>query len=131
MGELFEDLHKDPAFNNIQNKIHEASKQLKSANPKHDFPNIIFFINHHPLRGVQDLKWVMTGEVSSKAPDVLNMRFLKRLSEDGDLSVIDFIIWKDSFKDKIFYSIRSESPFENILKANISSKWFEILEIPL
>ena len=42
-GQIFEVERNDPAFNNIQNKIHEAAKQLRSVNPNHDLPNIEFF----------------------------------------------------------------------------------------
>lgn len=130
-GQIYVDLRNDPAFNTIQNKIHQASKQLRSANPGHDLPNIAFFINHHRYRGFPDLMRVTTGQVSPQDPDVLDIRYSKRLLEKDDLLVIDFVIWMDSFTDRIFYSYRSESPFEDILKEKISSKVFESLNISL
>ena len=126
-SQVYQNLHNDPAFNNIQNKIHEASKQLRSVNLDHDLPNIIFFINHHKYRGIQDLRWVIKGQPSEKAPDVFDMTYLKRLLEKDDLSVVDYIICSDSFSDKAFYYVRSESPFRDILKQRISSKAWENL----
>jgi hypothetical protein len=130
-GQIYEGLHNDPAFNTIQNKIHEASKQLRSANQNQGLPNIVFFINHHRYPGFPDLWWVITGQVSPKNPDVLDIRYLKRLLKKDDLPVIDFIIWMDSFTGKIFYSFRAESPFQDILREKISFKAFEILNISL
>jgi hypothetical protein len=129
-GQIYIDLRNDPAFNTIQNKIHQASKQLRSVNPDHDLPNIAFFINHHRYRGFQDLMLVITGQISPQHP-ILDIHYLKRLLEKDDLSVIDFVIWMNSFANKIFYSYRSESPFGDILKEKISSKTFEILNISL
>jgi hypothetical protein len=126
-GQIYQDVHNDPAFNSIQNKIHEASKQLRSVNPDHDLPNIVFFLNHYKYRGIQDLRWVIKGQPSEKAPDVFDMTYLKRLLEKDDLSVVDYIIWIDSFSDKAFYYVRSESPFRDILKQRISSKAWEVL----
>ena len=126
-GQIYQDEHNDPAFNSIQNKIHEASKQLRSVNPDHDLPNIVFFVNHHKYRGIQDLRWVIKGQPSEKATDVFDPRYLKRLLEKDDLSVIDYIIWIDSFSDKAFYYVRSELSLRDILKEKISLKAWENL----
>ena len=126
-GQIYQDEHNDPAFNSIQNKIHEASKQLRSVNPDHDLPNIVFFLNHHKYRGIQDLRWVIKGQPSEKAPDVFDMTYLRRLFEKDDLSVVDYIVWIDSFSNKAFYYVRSESPFRDILNEKISSKAWQVL----
>lgn len=88
----------NPAFNNIQNKIHEASIQLKSANPNHGLPNILFFINHNRHRNVDDLKEVI-GVPLSNASDVpcpLYPKYRNRLLINGDLLVVDYIIFLES-----------------------------------
>lgn len=128
-GQIYEDEHHDPAFNTIQSKIHEACKQLRSVNPNHVLPNIIFFINHHHGRGIPDLRWVITGQVSREVLDVLDLRYLKRLQKD--LPVVDYFIWVDSFSNKAFYYFRSESSFKDNLREKISSKEWEILTEPL
>lgn len=94
-GEIYQVERNDPAFNNIQNKIHEASIQLKSANPNHNLPNILFFINHNRHRNVGDLKEVI-GVPLSNASDVscpLYPKYRNRLLISGDLPVIDYIIF--------------------------------------
>lgn len=123
----YESLHNDSAFNAIQNKVHEASNQLKAVNPKHEIPNIILFINHHQGRGPGDLRTVITGQISMADPDILWPVYAKRLLERNDLSHIDYFIWIDIRSNKAYYYIQKGSNFQNILKEKICSKCFEIL----
>lgn len=93
------ELNKDPSFNNIQNKIHEASIQLQSANPYHDLPNILFFINHNRHRNVGDLKEVI-GVPQSSALDIpcpIYPKYRNRLLANDDLSAVDCIIFLESY----------------------------------
>jgi hypothetical protein len=89
------ELNDSAAFNNIQNKIHEAAKQLRSINPNHDLPNIVFLVNHNPYRNVEDLKEVI-GVQSFNALDIpcpLYPKYRNRLLRNEDLSVLDYIIY--------------------------------------
>jgi hypothetical protein len=99
-GQIFKvELNDSAAFNNIQNKMHEAAKQLRSVNPGHNLPNIVFFINHNRHRNVGDLKEVI-GVPSFDALDIpcpLYPKYRNRIKED--LPVLDYIIYVD-FHDK-------------------------------
>lgn len=114
-------LRSDPTYNNIQNKIHESHKQLKAANPKHEFPNIICFINHHTYRGYIDLITVLTGKYSLGNPDVTDFRYLKRLIARDAIDIIDCIIWMEK-DNKISFMFNSDSTFIDVLKEKIGSK---------
>jgi hypothetical protein len=98
-GQIWQvELNIDPSFNNIQSKIHSASKQLKSANPNHDLANILFLINHNRHRNVGDLKEVI-GVPLSNASDVpcpIYPKYRNGLLIKNDLSVIDYIIFVES-----------------------------------
>jgi hypothetical protein len=91
----------DPSFNNIQKKIHDASIQLKSANPNHDLPNILFFINHNRHRNVGDLKEVIGVPLSNatEIPCPVYPKYRKGLLIKNDLSAVDYIIFVE-FHDK-------------------------------
>jgi hypothetical protein len=101
-GQIFKvELNDLAAFNNIQNKIHEATKQLRSVNPDHNLPNIVFFVNHNPHRNVADLKEVI-GVPSFNALDIpcpLYPKYRNRLLKNNDLPVLDYIIYLE-FHDK-------------------------------
>jgi hypothetical protein len=171
-GQIFHvNLNDSAAFNNIQNKIHEAAKQLRSINPDHDLPNIVFFINHNPHRNVEDLKEVI-GVPSFNVLDIpcpLYPKYRNRLLINKDLPVLDYIIYlefhdkeekeeggeasllddyakellkcagrnekwanevistKHSILNTAYYFLLSESPFQDVLKEKISSKYCEIL----
>jgi len=92
------ELNGDPAFNNIQKKIHDAAKQLKSFNPCHNLPNIVFFINHTRHRNVGDLKEVIGVPLSnvSDIPCPLYPIYRNRLLIKDDLLVVDYIIFLES-----------------------------------
>jgi len=101
-GQIFQVEQNDSAaFNNIQKKIHDAAKQLRSVNPDHDLPNIVFFVNHNPHRNVGDLKEVI-GVPSFNALDIpcpLYPKYRNRLLKNNDLLVLDYIIYLE-FHDK-------------------------------
>jgi len=89
------ELNNDPAFNNIQGKIHKASIQLKSANPNHDIPNILFFINYNRHRNVGDLNEVI-GVPPFNASDIpcpLYPKYRNRLLINKELPIVDYIIY--------------------------------------
>jgi|GEM_PF-3779662 len=127
----FYGLRHDPTYNKIQNKIHEASKQLKAANPDHSIPNIIFFLNHTDKVGRADLWQVLTGQLMppNHPSEIVDLTYLKRLWDKGDLVLIDYIIWVDTCKPIISYVINKDSEFSAVLKKNISSVAFEKTDI--
>jgi len=98
-GQICElEFNNDSSFNNIQKKIHDASIQLKSANPNHDLPNILFFINYNRHRNVGDLKEVI-GVPLSNATDIpcpIYPKYRNSLLVKNDLSVVDYIIFVES-----------------------------------
>ena len=124
-------LRNDSTFNKIQAKIHKASKQLNSVNQNHDFPNIVFIINHYKKVGYSDLWYVLTGQTSppNQPSEPIDLRYLKRLLRKDDLSVIDFFIWANIVGDNISFMVNSDSSFKEILKENISSKAYEKVNI--
>jgi len=127
----FSGLHHDPTYNKIQNKVHEAAKQFHSVNPEHLNPNIIFFINHTKKVGWQDLRYVLTGQATppNQPTEPIDLCYLNRLANKGDLTIIDYFIWADVFGTNISFVINSETKFTKELKENISSKAYEKINI--
>jgi hypothetical protein len=117
----------DPTYNKIQNKIHEAAKQLKTVNTGHSVPNIVFFINHTQKVGWQDLWYVLSGQATppNQPTEPIDIRYLNRLKEKGDLEVIDYFIWAGISESNISFCINQTSPFTADLKNTISSKAYE------
>lgn len=118
---------RDPTYNKIQNKIHEATKQFNSVNPAHNLPNILFFINHCSKVSYQDLWFVLSGQTTppNQPSDPLDLRYLKRLIKRNDLEIIDFIIWGNTDEKATSFVINSDSKFHSNLKTTISSKAYE------
>jgi len=127
----FSGLRHDPTYNKIQNKIHEAAKQLKSANPGHIVPNIIFFVNHIDKVNFGDLWIVLTGQVMppNRLSEIVDVTYLERLVKKDDLSIVDYIVWADTFRPVISYVINQQSQFTEALKNNISSVANEKMDI--
>jgi hypothetical protein len=120
-------LRKDPTYNKIQDKIHKASKQFRSANSAHKSPNILFFINHCNKVGFQDLWFVLTGQATppNKPSDPFDVRYLNRLLKKDDLSFVDFFIWADMFGNEISFLINFDSRYSKELIDSLSSKALE------
>ncbi len=115
-------LIKGPTMNKIQKKIHEASKQFNDSNPNHNIPNILTFINYRKDIIVNDLWYVLTGEVSPGTLVIVDL-FSKRVKED--ISIIDFFIWMDKHTNKIYYIWNTKPAIKESLKSKISSELYE------
>lgn len=103
----------DPTYNRIQNKIHEAVKQLKTINPKHAVPNIIVIRNHEKHCGKPDLHTVLTGKFLSTQGEVdFDTRYRRGLLKNGDLSYSDLIVWMDNDSDLPHYYFLKESSYK-------------------
>ncbi len=103
----------DPTYNKIQNKIHEAVKQLKTINPAHTVPNIILIINHEEHCGSPDLHTVLTGKfLSTKGEIDFDHRYQVGLVKKGDLSQVDAIVWIDDKTDMPHFYFLEEGRFK-------------------
>ena len=111
----------DPTYNRIQNKIHEACKQLREVNQKHTFPNIVVIINREKICGWPDLVIVLKGKfpTSDKGEIDFDTRFRNRLLRRGDLKTLDLAIWIDNDTSKTHYLYNNNSSFKKQLKALI------------
>jgi hypothetical protein len=129
--ELKSILDYDPSYGKIQKKIHEASTQLRTANPDRKVPNIIFFINHTDKGTWRDLWYVLTGRegVPNQPAQSADGPPAKRLVQKGDLSAIDYIVWADAPGETLFYVINDRSQFSDTLGKNISSLSHEKIDI--
>ena len=86
--------------NDIKKGIHQACKQLRSMNPDHKVPNIVFFLNHNHFRNVGDLQDVIG---VSSLPGFFYSLYGNKLLGKGDLEVVDCIIFME-FKNKQVYN---------------------------
>ncbi|MBF0560070.1 MAG: hypothetical protein HQL08_14965 [Nitrospirae bacterium] len=123
--------HYSAAYNTIQAITHRAANQLKSVNPDHAKPNIVFFINHDHERGWKDLWFVLTGQEmpQTQATSPIDLGHLKRLLKQGDSEIIDYFIWADTFGKIISFSVNATSPFNAELRETVSSKAYEEISI--
>lgn len=115
---------RDPTYNKIQNKIHEASKQFASCNPRHEYPNIVVFVNQSKKLGFQDLWLVLSGQFAppSQHLEIVDLRYFGRLAQKHDLDAIDYFIWIDHPMKRVCYAMNSDSSFEQALIFKISSQ---------
>ena len=79
------------SVNDIKKGIHGACKQLRSVNPDHKVPNIVFFINYNRLRNVGDLRDVI-GVEEPNGPGFFCPLYNKLIGKE-DLEVVDCIIF--------------------------------------
>lgn len=82
------------SVNDIKKGIHGACKQLRSVNPDHKVPNIVFLINHNRLRNVGDLRDVI-GVEEPNGPGFFCPLYNKLIGKE-DLEVVDYIIFLES-----------------------------------
>jgi hypothetical protein len=77
--------------------------------------------------GWQDLWYVLSGQATppNQPTEPIDMRYLNRLKEKGDLEVIDYFIWAGISESNITFCINQASPFTADLKNTISSKAYE------
>ncbi len=63
-GKIVGGFRKDPVFNRLSNKIHEAVKQFDVVNPNLEYPNVLVFVNHddEDMCGFPELVNVITGD---------------------------------------------------------------------
>jgi len=109
----------DPNYNRIQNKIHEACKQLMGINPNHSIPNIVIILNHDRCCNLGHLNAVLKGKISTAKGEVnFDTRYRNRLLKKDDLINIDLIIWLESNSSKTYHI--SESIFKDQLKKYFS-----------
>lgn len=84
----------------IKKDIHKACNQLRSMNPDHEVPNIVFFINHNRLRNVGDLQDVI-GVKLSNVPGFFCPLYRNKLLGKGDLEVADCVIFVEFLGQKV------------------------------
>lgn len=112
----------DPVYNRIQNKIHEAVKQLRSVNPKNIVPNIVLILNHDKRCGKPDLHIVLKGKFLSTEGEIdFDTRYRNRLLNKGDLSNLDLVIWIDD-NNKPYYYFLVGSPYKEVLTKKLKEK---------
>lgn len=95
-GEIFfGGLRNDPTFNRIARQCQKALFQFKNINPHHDFPNVLFLVNHDVKATLDDLIETLTGGISvdSGAFVPTNWEVAKRLRKVGLWSTVDLVIW--------------------------------------
>lgn len=92
--EMVGGLRPDPTFNRVANAIYKASKQFKSINQNHDYPNILILLNYDKFSNVLDLLSSVTGNFyasdGSQHPIYRNIS-QGRIKEAK--STIDLFIW--------------------------------------
>lgn len=92
---------KDPIFNRLSSKIHEAVQQFEAVNPDLEYPNVLAFVNHDKMCGFLDLIAVTTGhflaEGGGRYP--IYLQFSEgRIKEEKFR--IHLYIWRDWYKEK-------------------------------
>jgi hypothetical protein len=60
---------------------------------------------------------------------IVDVTYLERLVKKDDLSIVDYIVWADTFRPMISYVINQQSQFTEALKNNISSVANEKMDI--
>ncbi|OWR32360.1 hypothetical protein CDO73_01755 [Saccharibacillus sp. O23] len=96
-----EGAYPDPTYNAISAHIHKATKQFKSLNPRHEFPNVLAFTNLDKGKDFYDLFITITGAAPIGNGEFLTIRSVGRIQKD--LSDIDLFLWfdQDSFIDSL------------------------------
>lgn len=98
-GSIVGGARKDPIFNRLSNKIHEAVQQFDAVNPDLEYPNVLAFVNHDNMCGFLDLVAVTTGfflaEGGGRYPIYLQFSEGRIKKEKFR---IHLYIWKDEFK---------------------------------
>ena len=101
------------------------------ANPGQELPNIIFFLNHTDKASWKDLWYSVTGRTAppGKTDQSRYSSPSRKKAQKSDLSVIDYIIWAETFESTVFYVINERSIFSEGLKRSISSAAHETIDI--
>lgn len=94
---------KDPVYNRISNKIHEAYKQFDAVNSGLEYPNVLAFVNHDEMCDARDLFSVITGDFLAEGGVRLPIyrKFSEGRIKEENLQ-IHLYIWIDDFEENFF-----------------------------
>lgn len=113
-GTLAGGARKDPIFNHISNKIHEAVQQFDAVNSDLKYPNVLIFVNHDDQCNFLDLVAINTGyflaESGRKYP--IYLQFSEGQIREEKYR-IHLYIWIDEFnKTRYFFKYSYSAAFE-------------------
>ncbi len=95
---------KDPVFNRLSNKIHEAVQQFDAVNPSLEYPNVLAFINHDNTIDTSYRLNILTGDFF--AEDGTRYPIYRKFSEGrikNEKIRIHLYIWIDRFKNNFYF----------------------------
>jgi hypothetical protein len=95
-GQIVCGVRTDPIFNRLTNHFHEAVKQFKSVNPKHEHPNTLFLANSDRVGDVLDLIAVLDGVVRAES----GVREYSEGRITKEKFTVDLFIWWNVWMNK-------------------------------
>lgn len=113
--DVFEGAKGDPIYNRITQDIHTAVKQFNSVNKDLKYPNVLVFVNHDDMCGLEDLQSVLTGEFHSEDGKTYNI--YKKYSEGrikNDKLKIHWYIWIEKDKTEHIW-VKNSQYYEKLL----------------
>lgn len=104
----------ESAYNKIASNIKNAGKQFTSANPNHEYPNVLVFIDNRDC-GVDDLHLVLEGiKTSSLSINVIDANV--RAQMQAGANQIEAYVWLDNDKSKVIYNPSSPPELLSIVR---------------
>ena len=94
-GTFAEAVRKDPTFNRLSAKIHEAVGQFDAVNPAHAWPNVLAFVNHDSFHDIGDVRDVVSGcfvDIDGRWHPIYKKHSEGRIKEEKWR--IDFYLWR-------------------------------------
>jgi hypothetical protein len=84
----------DSSYNAISRQLHKAVKQFKSANPNHEIPNVMAFVNLDTLKDMHDLFITITGYSLLESGKYMKIHRVGHRTVD-DIEHVDLFLWFD------------------------------------
>lgn len=109
---------KDPRYNRISSKIHEASQQFNAVNPHQEYPNVLIFANHDRYCSWSDLISITTGNFFAEGGRTYPI--YRKFSEgriQEEKFQINLYIWIDDNNDERYlFNFYEKKHLENLCK---------------
>jgi hypothetical protein len=95
-GEVVGGARSDPVPNRLARHIKAADVQFSTANPDHEHPNVLVFVNHDPASHAGDLLEVLTGRLHADSGEAY-LTLPHVAARVADVR-IDLYLWIDAAK---------------------------------
>lgn len=93
----------DTTVSRLGDRIHQGTKQLRAANARREYPNVLAIVNNNPDVVPEDLRAALTGCEYTRSAAIVMYPEVGYGRLRRDLPLIDLFLWFDRPKHRLFH----------------------------